>query len=165
MKLVGLGANLPSRFGAPAATLEAALDLLGGSGIRVLGRSPWYESAPVPISDQDWYVNGVAEVATELPPDGLLRQLHAIERAFGRTRTVPNAARPIDLDLLDYDGMIESGWPVLPHPRMHERGFVLLPLLDVAPDWRHPVSGLDAARLLDAAPRGTQAVRVMRSRG
>jgi len=162
--LIGLGANLPSRFGTAAATLTAALEALGGEGIRVAACSPWYESAPVPASDQPWFVNGVAALATALPPADLLRKLHAIEQDFERVRSVPNAARTIDLDLLDYEGQVSEGWPVLPHPRLHERAFVLRPLLDIAPGWRHPGFGDDAGALL-ARVGPEQIVRPLDSNG
>ena len=85
----------------------------------------------------------------------LLAELHAVEAAFGRARTVPNAARPIDLDLLDYRGQIASGGPgraTLPHPRLAGRAFVLRPLADLAPDWRHPVTGQPIRALIEALP-------------
>lgn len=133
----------------------AALLELGRRQVDVVRHSPWYRTAPVPVSDQPWYVNIVAEVATELPPDALLQTLHAIEDVFGRVRTVPNAPRLIDLDLLDYRGEIvlpEPGKATLPHPRMAERAFVLRPLADLAPDWRHPVTGASIQALLAALP-------------
>ena len=164
MILIGLGANLPSRLGTAAETLTAALQALEGEGIRIAARSPWYESAPIPASDQPWFVNGVAALATGLPAPELLRRLHAIEREFERIRSVPNAARTIDLDLLDYDGQVHVGWPVLPHPRLHERAFVLRPLLDIAPDWRHPLTGEPAGTLLAAGGPG-QIVRPFDSEG
>ena len=142
---IGMGANLPHpTFGSPQRTLQAALDELERRGVQVLRVSPWYRTAPVPASDQPWFVNAVAELATELPADALLAVLHDVEQRFGRVRTVPNAARLIDLDLLDYLGEIASGGPgraTLPHPRMTGRAFVLRPLADLAPDWRHPVTG------------------------
>jgi 2-amino-4-hydroxy-6-hydroxymethyldihydropteridine diphosphokinase len=164
MILIGLGGNLPSRHGSAAETLAAALAALEGEGIRVAARSRWYETAPIPPSDQPWFVNGVAAVATALPPGELLDRLHAVEAAFGRERSVPNAARTIDLDLLDYDGRIVGGWPVLPHPRLHERAFVLRPLVDVAPGWRHPRSGRTAEELL-AAIGTAQFIRPIDSKG
>src|SRR5512144_2063730 len=107
---IGAGANLPhERYGAPRQTLEAALAELGRRGVRTVRVSPWYRTAPVPVSDQPWFVNAVVEVASDLPADLLLAQLHAVEAEFGRHRTVPNAARPIDLDLLDYHGEIAPG--------------------------------------------------------
>jgi 2-amino-4-hydroxy-6-hydroxymethyldihydropteridine diphosphokinase len=142
MILVALGANLPSPVhGGPVSTLTAALSALENQGVEILARSRWYETAPVPASEQPWYVNGVAAVATELAPDDLLAKLHEVEATFGRVRSTANAARILDLDLLAYDDRVEAGWPVLPHPRLHERAFVLLPLRDVAPTWRHPASG------------------------
>jgi 2-amino-4-hydroxy-6-hydroxymethyldihydropteridine diphosphokinase len=153
---IGLGANLPHpTYGAPADTLKAALADLGTRAIEIRGLSPWYRSAPVPVSDQPWYLNAVAEIATELPPDGLLAVLHEVEEAFGRVRSEPNAARRIDLDLLDFCGEIASGGPgkaILPHPRMTARAFVLRPLADLAPAWRHPVTGAPIAALVAALP-------------
>lgn len=149
MILIALGANLPSlTYGRPLSTLAAALELLDEHRVRVIRRSRWYETAPVPMSDQPWYVNGVAEVTSDLLPAALLLALHAVERRLGRMREAVNAARVIDLDLLDYGGRIETDWPVLPHPRLHERAFVLRPLRDIAPDWRHPVSGLGVDAML-----------------
>jgi 2-amino-4-hydroxy-6-hydroxymethyldihydropteridine diphosphokinase len=160
---IGLGANLPhERFGSPRRTLEAALAELGRRGVRTVRVSPWYRTAPIPASDQPWYVNAVAEVASDLPADALLAELHAVEAAFGRARTVRNAARPIDLDLLDFHGEIAAGGPgraTLPHPRMTDRAFVLLPLADLAPEWRHPVSGLSVRTLIEALPADQIAVR------
>jgi 2-amino-4-hydroxy-6-hydroxymethyldihydropteridine diphosphokinase len=118
----------------------------------VLARSPWYESAPVPAADQPNYVNGVARLETSLDPAALLALLHRVEADLGRVRGVVNAARPADLDLLDVDGRVSRPGevPVLPHPRLHLRAFVLLPLADVAPGWRHPVTGQGLAELMVA---------------
>jgi len=160
MILIGLGSNLPSEAGGPRETIEAALHALGDAGIAVERRSRFYRTAPVPVSDQPWYVNAVAAVTTKLPPRDLLAALHRIEAQFGRVRRERNEARPLDLDLLAYDGRIESGengGPILPHPRLHERAFVLLPLADIAPDWRHPISGKSVAELIAALPPGQTA--------
>jgi 2-amino-4-hydroxy-6-hydroxymethyldihydropteridine diphosphokinase len=162
MILLGLGANLPSNVGPPMATLAAALDALGGERVRLVRRSPWYRSPPVPPSAQPWYVNGVAVVETTHSPADLLALLHRIEARFGRGRGEANAARPLDLDLLDYEGRVSNAGdtPVLPHPRLHERAFVLLPLRDVAPGWRHPRLGRTVADLLAAhgEPRGIERI-------
>jgi 2-amino-4-hydroxy-6-hydroxymethyldihydropteridine diphosphokinase len=109
----------------------------------------------VPPSDQPWYVNGVASVETALAPLALLEALLAVEAGFGRRRSVPDAARTLDLDLLDYDGRLcATATLELPHPRLHERRFVLAPLCDIAPEWRHPRLGLTAAELLARLPLG-----------
>ena len=152
MILIGLGANLPSALGPPQATLEAALADLEKAGVAILARSPWYRSAPVPASNQPWYVNGVASIATALGPVELLALLHQVEARIGRERRTRNEARAVDLDILDYGGLRRIEAPVLPHPRMHARGFVLLPLSDVAPGWRHPASGAGLAELIAALP-------------
>jgi 2-amino-4-hydroxy-6-hydroxymethyldihydropteridine diphosphokinase len=152
MILIGLGANLPSEVGPPRATLEAALRALQAAGIRLERRSPWYRSAPLPPSGQAWYVNGVALAATTLGPLALLGLLHRVEAGFGRRRGRRNAPRVLDLDLLDYDGLVRRGRVDLPHPRLGERAFVLRPLADVAPLWRHPVTGRGLAELLASLP-------------
>ncbi len=161
---IGLGANLSHpRYGTPRQTLEAALADLGRRGLQIQRVSPWYRSAPVPASDQPWYLNAVAEVETDWPPDRLLAELHAVEEAFGRVRTVPNAARFIDLDLLDYKGEIAvggTGRATLPHPRMAERAFVLRPLADLVPGWCHPVSGQAIRDLIAALPADQVANRL-----
>lgn len=157
---LGLGANLPGPLGGPVATLEAALKAIAAAGIAIRRRSPWYESAPVPRApnadgtDQPWYVNGVVEVATDLDPQALLAELQRIELSFGRVRSVANAPRILDLDIVAYgDRVTHTGAPLLPHPRMAGRAFVLLPLRDIAPAWRHPVTGRHIDQLIAALGR------------
>ena len=161
---IGAGANLSHPVhGAPRQALEAAFAALGERGVSVIRVSPWYRTAPVPASDQPWYVNAVAEVVTKLAPDELLAVLHEVEQAFGRVRTVVNAARMIDLDLLDFRGEMAAGGPgraILPHPRMAARAFVLRPLADLAPAWRHPVTGTPIQALLAALPAGQTVERL-----
>ena len=166
MILVALGANLATvRFGTPAEGLDAALDVLADHGIRIAARSRWYRSAPAPPATGRWFVNGVIRVETTLAPVPLMARLLLIEAAFGRRRSVAGADRPLDLDLLDYHGRIvehagdDSGPAlVLPHPRLGERAFVLAPLIEVAPGWRHPASGATGASLLAALTGGEQAI-------
>jgi 2-amino-4-hydroxy-6-hydroxymethyldihydropteridine diphosphokinase len=160
MIFLGLGGNMPSeRFGPPRATLDAALIALKRHGIEFSRRSRWYRSRPLPDDGQPWYVNGVAEIETTLPPGELLARLLEIEREFGRERRKRWAPRTIDLDLLSYHEL--SNWdsgaaavPVLPHPRLHERAFVLAPLAELAPGWRHPVLGHTVEAMLRALPTG-----------
>ncbi len=157
MILIALGANLPSNAGPAPATIEAAMARLDHGAVHVAGRSRIYESPPWPPSDQPWYANAVARVETTLGATALLQHLHAIEREFGRVRGELNAARPLDLDLLDYDGQRRAPpepAPELPHPRMRDRAFVLLPLAEVAPAWRHPADGVWVRDLIAALPRG-----------
>ena len=158
--LIGLGANLPSAAGAPRATLEAALAALERGGVRVAARSRWYRSVPQPRSSQPDFVNGVASVETRLEPRDLLALLHRIEARFGRVRGEANAARTIDLDLLAYHDRVMTGEnsdPILPHPRLQDRAFVLLPLAEIAPDWRHPLLNHGVRDLIAALPAGQDA--------
>jgi len=154
MILIAIGSNLSGPAGPPRAQCEAAIERLALRGIAIVARSPWYESEPVPPSDQPWFVNGVVAVESSLKPVELLAALHDVEQGLGRKRAIVNAARTIDLDLLDHEGVVRDGPepPLLPHPRMHQRRFVLRPLVDVASGWRHPVSGATAAELLAALP-------------
>ena len=150
MILIALGSNLPSpRFGPSEAVLEAALFALSRQKVKVRRRSSWYRSAPQPRLDQPWYVNGVIEVETELSPQELLSLLHEIEAEFGRVRKERNEARVLDLDLIAYHDVVSAPGevPQVPHPRMAERAFVVLPIAELAPDWSHPVTGLTAKEL------------------
>ena len=155
--LIGIGSNLPHRgAGTPLELCEAALAELERRGVAIRRRSRWYASAPVPASGQPDFVNGVAAVATALDPPDLLAALHDVEAAFGRTRSVANAARTLDLDLLAYRDLVRAGGspPLVPHPRMTERAFVLLPLREVAPRWRHPADGRGIDDLVRQLPGG-----------
>ncbi|MHC8509541.1 MAG: 2-amino-4-hydroxy-6-hydroxymethyldihydropteridine diphosphokinase [Rhodospirillales bacterium] len=144
----GLGANLPMQPGMPPrAALGAALAMLEQAGVRVARRSRWYESLPVPYDPaQPNYVNGAVEIETRLPPRDLMTLFLNVEAALGRVRTVPNAPRTVDLDLLVYGSAVHTpeypGDIVLPHPRMLDRAFVMVPLAEIAPDWRHPETGV-----------------------
>jgi 2-amino-4-hydroxy-6-hydroxymethyldihydropteridine diphosphokinase len=150
MILIGIGGNLESeRFGPPRETLTAALAELEADGIRTIERSGWYRSEPVPRSGQPWFINAVASLETALEPNELLGKLQSAEARFGRVRGEPNAARVLDLDLLDYHSkVLRTRFLVLPHPRLHQRRFVLEPLAELAPAWLHPLFGLTAGQLL-----------------
>ena len=151
---IGLGANLtPDGFATPQAGCEAAMVMLGDLGVNVNRMSRWYESAPVPPSDQPWYLNAVAEATTSFDAAATLAVLHQVEAHFGRVRSVRNAARVLDLDLLDFGGQIHDQADLtLPHLRMHERAFVLVPLRDLVADWTHPHTGQSLGALIDRLP-------------
>jgi 2-amino-4-hydroxy-6-hydroxymethyldihydropteridine diphosphokinase len=152
MILIALGSSIPSRAGDPVRTLQAALANLRENGVTPVAVSRFYRTPAWPDPRDPEFVNAVSQVMTELSPANLMATLQDVETRFGRTRAARNAPRTLDLDILDYEGRVESGPPVLPHPRMESRAFVLVPLRDVAPDWRHPVSGLSVTELLKALP-------------
>ena len=157
--LIGVGANLPAEDGtSPLVTCRRALAALGGMFGAPPRVSSWYRSAPVPASDQPWFVNAVARFATDRPPREILGLLHAVERQFGRTRQTRWAARTLDLDLLACGrAVVDEPGLAVPHPRLRERAFVLVPLAEVAPDWRHPRDPRPVADMIAALP-GNQIV-------
>jgi 2-amino-4-hydroxy-6-hydroxymethyldihydropteridine diphosphokinase len=156
MILIALGSNLTSAAGTPAETLVAALAALRAKEIEPVKVSRFYRSEAWPDPSDPAFVNAVAQLDTAVAPDALLETLHAIERQFGRTRDRRNAPRTLDLDVLDYEGRTEAGPPVLPHPRMDKRAFVLLPLAEIVPDWHHPISGQKITELIAELPAETE---------
>ncbi len=152
MILIGIGGNI--FFGAQPvlATLKSALQVMPEYGIRINKCSSFYHSRPVPVSDQPWFFNAVVSCATHLSPHELLSALLSIEEKFGRVRpkdgAIKNAARTLDLDIIDYDRKIISNDALdLPHPRLTSRAFILLPLFEIVPEWKHPVTGESIASL------------------
>lgn len=163
MIVIGFGANLSGRYGAPEETFQHALAALSAQGISVLQSSSLWKTSPVGTADeQDWYTNAVIEVETAKSGMDILTILLDIEAEFGRVRSIRNAARSIDLDLICYHDEImdDQDRLVVPHPRMHERGFVLLPLQEIAPEWVHPVSGVAIEALVSQLPDDQQAERI-----
>ena len=154
---LSLGSNVGDREG----HLRAALDRFPPQ-IRVLRASALYETAPVEFTAQPWFLNQVIEGETALSPAGLLSHTAAIERDLGRTREIPKGPRTLDIDILLYnDAVVHTATLEIPHPRMTERRFVLVPLAGLAPDLRHPITGLTVREMLDAAP--PQTVRLINS--
>lgn len=176
--LIGLGANRPGAWGPPDKTLERALAELqapGEGGLRMRAVSNVYETAGVGPGRPGTYLNAVAAVEGHCPPGALLTRLKRIERRAGRRPARRWGPRALDLDILDYRGLVR-GWTgghasghtargrlVLPHPLLHTRPFVLAPLLDIAPRWRHPVLGRTARQLWHDV-RFQRAGRILRRR-
>jgi 2-amino-4-hydroxy-6-hydroxymethyldihydropteridine diphosphokinase len=128
---IALGSNLQN----PKHQVQQALEAIKShEKIQLLKASSLYKTAPVGYDKQDDFINAVAEIKTDLAPIELLRSLLSIENTFGRERPFPNAPRVLDLDLLLYDDIaMDSTELTLPHPRMHERGFVMIPLAEISP--------------------------------
>ena len=157
---IAFGANLAGRFASPADAVEAAIRALQAAEITLISRSRLYRSAAWPDPSDPEFVNAVISVMTDLNASALLARLHTLEAEFGRERRNANAPRTLDLDIVDYAGRVSAPgeMPILPHPRMAGRAFVLLPLAEIAPDWRHPVTGKAIADLIRALPDPRAAV-------
>lgn len=156
--VVALGGNLQLDGRPPTDILGSALDRLSVEGLRLVRRSSWWRSQAWPDPAQPDYINGVAIVETGLEPEAVLSALHRIEAALGRIRHQQNASRTLDLDLIAHGRLrIETKALTLPHPRAADRLFVMGPLAEIAPDWRHPVSGATARELARSASIGRDA--------
>ncbi len=149
---LALGSNVGDR----EANLREAVQRLGSNELRVTRRSSLYETAPQEMLDQPWFLNAVVEVETSLFPLQLLARAREIEREMGRRRIAPKGPRNIDIDILFYGrSVIASAELEVPHPRIAQRRFVLEPLAEIAPDFRHPVTGKTASEMLAALePQG-----------
>lgn len=164
--MVALGSNMTGAWQSLPALLEAAVDRLTPEGLTVVARSSWWASKSWPDPTAPDYLNGVALVKTPLGPEAMLEVLRRLEAAFGRTRTDANAPRTLDLDLVAHGRTVmDTPELTLPHPRAHARRFVMGPLAEIAPDWRHPTLRRTAADLAAVATVGTDATpRSRRSR-
>lgn len=162
---IGIGSNLIAEgFDNLYLSLSAAVQQIGCADVAVAGQSSWYVTSAVPVSDQPDYLNAVLDIRTAFEAEQLLDHLQQIELQFGRIRTVRNAARTLDLDIISFDDeVIATDRLDVPHLRMHERKFVLYPLAELAANWRDPRSGKLADALkaeCDAVDDGSQKCRL-----
>ncbi len=149
---LGLGANIGSR----RRQLATGLKKLGERGVIVRRVAPLYETEPVGLRAQPAFLNTVAEVETSMSSLEVIRAALAVEAELGRSRTVAGGPRRLDIDLLlDGNQVLEADGVQVPHPRLHQRRFVLIPLTDLAPELRHPVLGKSMASLLRDCPDGS----------
>ena len=152
---LSLGSNLGDR----AANLETAIQHLGELG-PIVARSSLYETEPVEVERQPWFLNCVVALETELMPRQLLARTLAVELKMGRRRTQPKGPRTIDIDILLFgNSIIDTAALTIPHPAMHQRRFVLEPLAEIAPELRHPVLKITVREMLDALPARVAVVR------
>jgi 2-amino-4-hydroxy-6-hydroxymethyldihydropteridine diphosphokinase len=160
--VIAIGSNLGGEAGSSLDIVEAALVRLAAVGLRPVARSSWWRSAAWPDPTQPDYINGVAIVETSASAPQVLRSLHQLEVEFGRNRQARNAARTLDLDLVAYGREVSDTQAlILPHPRAAERRFVMGPLAQIAPAWRHPLTGETAAALARSAPVGRDASAIV----
>lgn len=153
--LIALGANLNGPHGSAIETLQKCTDFFALKNIKLIKSSNIWISAPVPVSDQPWYHNAVCEVETDKSPHDLLALLRDIETENGRTRHIRNEARTLDLDLIAYrEKIIKTDTLLLPHPRLHERSFVLMPLREIVPHWVHPLLDQSVDEMIKQMPTG-----------
>lgn len=156
--VVALGGNLAGGYPSTEALLEAALGRFAQAGLPVVGRSGWWRSAAWPDPTGPEYRNAVVIVETAAGPRETMAALLALEAEFHRTRSAANAPRTLDLDLIAHGRtVLDASDLILPHPRAHDRLFVMGPLAQIAPDWRHPVLGRTAAELARTASVGRDA--------
>ncbi len=159
--VVAIGCNDRGAWTDCAQALDAAVARFRAEGVDVVARSSWWRSAAWPDPHDPPFLNGVAIVRTELDAHGLMAALGRIEEAFGRRRERANAPRTLDLDLVAYGRLAgDLDGLILPHPRAAGRGFVMRPLAEIAPGWRHPVNGMTAEVLARAPEVGADAHRV-----
>jgi 2-amino-4-hydroxy-6-hydroxymethyldihydropteridine diphosphokinase len=168
MIIIGLGANLRCpKFRSLRETCGAAMEEMNDRGLKIQAYSSWYQSPAWPPSDQPWYVNGACAITTSMAPLHLLNEILSIEQKFGRKRSITNAARTLDLDILVYhDRISELGSdPILPHPRITKRAFALYPVQDINPNWCHPVTGEPVDKLILALSNSTEIFRMPQGKG
>ncbi len=157
MIFLALGSNLTSAYGTPRETVAAVIAALPQYGFDIRQTASLYESEPLYGLNQPWYINTVIGVATKFSSAIAIQTLLKLEAEFGRVRFASNTSRTIDIDVIDWHGqIIDTGDLIVPHPRLQERNFVLLPLQELAPDWRHPLLNITIDQLITDLPLTTK---------
>ena len=160
--LIGIGANLySSKFGTPLNSCNEALKEIE-KDFKIKKKSSWYKSEPIPKSDQSWFINGIIEIIYECNnPLELLKKLNQIEKKFGRIRKQLNEARIIDLDIIDFKSQVSTNADLtIPHPRMHKRKFVLLPIQELNPNWTHPIYKIKIKKMLESLDDNQKIIKI-----
>jgi len=152
MIYLAFGSNLSGDYASSQQLIGEAIDNLPLCGAQAVRRAPLYRSAPIGPKGQGDYINTVVAVRSVVPAVALLHRLHALEAAFGRTRREAWGPRTLDIDIVSYHDEIHAHMAQIPHPRMAARAFVLYPLRDIAPGWRHPISGHAVEELIKQLP-------------
>ncbi|MEE2705199.1 MAG: 2-amino-4-hydroxy-6-hydroxymethyldihydropteridine diphosphokinase [Pseudomonadota bacterium] len=149
MIIIAFGANLNSHVGSPMVTIKSAISALQSRGIIFVKYSRFFETTPVPPSNNRNYINSVAIIETQMNPYELLNACHEVELMYGRERSYKNSPRTIDIDILAYNNIVIKNRKIqIPHPRLHEREFVMIPLGEIAPNWKHPFLNISISELI-----------------
>ncbi len=175
--LLALGGNLSSQFGSPIQTLQESLIYLNRNAVHIRAVSRFFQTPCFPAGAGPDFINAAVRIETDLTASEVLTELHKIESAFGRERLTRWGTRPLDIDLIGFDSLVQPNvtvWKrwralpeeqqaqeapeelILPHPRLQDRAFVLAPLMDIAPGWRHPVTGRSVAQMFADLPEFAQ---------
>ncbi len=153
MIYIGLGANIKyKRRLTLVDSLNLAMEKIESLSIKIINKSSFFSSAPVPFNNQPWFVNSVISIETKFTPIELLQNLQRVEKFYGRKREEKWGPRTLDLDIISYNEIQTRSQINLPHPRMHQRAFVLYPLKELDSNWIHPVLGKSVVQLIKELP-------------
>ena len=157
MIFLGIGSNLNSKFGNRFFNIKKTLDLILDEKMKIKKKSSYYETPSYPNTEDPKFINIVIEIEFNLNPENLLKKILLIEKKMERIRNFKNEPRTCDIDIIDFNGMIISKKNIdLPHPKSHERNFVLFPLKEICPKWIHPIINKEIDVLIKNLPTKTR---------